>query len=282
MKIAVLGANGRIGKRIYTYLLKRYEVYGFDLCNGPFYRIDLRKESKPFMKFDTVINTAGTFSFSLPPQVLYEDNVATAINAFRFFMLSEAKQFIHISTTGVYGKVIYLPADEYHPKNPRNRYETSKDIAEQKLLSLCRLYKREVIILRPSLVIGIEHPYGIEQLKKLFFHLKNITECIPFFNFGNKRIQLTSIEFICRVVEALIKKGIRGGIFNIAEINIYINDFLKRIGEETGIKLLCLLPHWLLYLLKPVMGVVKLHPAWIDYLSNVSYATERIENLLKS
>ena len=64
------------------------------------------------------------------------------------------KRFIYTSSSMVYGDFQYAPADENHPKNPKDIYGGMKLAGEIITESFCRRYKIPFTIIRPSAVYG--------------------------------------------------------------------------------------------------------------------------------
>jgi len=280
-KIAVLGAGGKIGKSIRKNLEKKYDVTGFDIkTENDCIFLDLRKNFKPPFKFNTVINATGTFSFSLPYQVLYEDNVITAVNAFKFYLLSEADQFIHISTTAVYGASKKPLIEEESFLSPENKYEKTKKIAEDKIIELSKRYRKSFIIIRLSLVRDAEKIYGLHKILSLFSFFGNTIGFMPFIRFDFKKTHTVSMDFLIKVINILIEKEIKNGIFNVADKIERIDDFFQENAKKFNLKLIKVFPEKLKFLLPPFILAIGIHPLWLSYLNERIYKTEKIQKLL--
>ena len=67
---------------------------------------------------------------------------------------NKIKQFIHTSTSEVYGTALYSPIDEKHPLQPQSPYSASKISADNLVMSYHYSYGLPVAILRPFNMFG--------------------------------------------------------------------------------------------------------------------------------
>ena len=112
----------------------------------PFFNIDLRdsKALKDFFdqnEFSAIIHFAGLKSVSESiqyPSLYYENNVLGSKNLIECIKAKRIKKIIFSSSATVYGKPLYLPIDETHPRQPTNPYGESKAQVED-------LYFKEMI-----------------------------------------------------------------------------------------------------------------------------------------
>jgi nucleoside-diphosphate-sugar epimerase len=109
------------------------------------------------------------------------------------------KRFVFVSSIGVHGDAsLDKPIDENSPTNPHSPYTKSKYLAEKGLLEIADRTGLEVVIVRPTLVYGLNAPGNFGKLIKLIAKL-------PFLPFGfcnNKRSfisvdNLSDFLFLC-------------------------------------------------------------------------------------
>jgi len=85
------------------------------------------------------------------------------------------ERFVYASSSMVYGDFIYRPADEDHPKNPKDVYGGTKLAGEVITQSFGRRYGIEYTIIRPSAVYG---PTDVNRRVSQIF-VENAIEGIP-------------------------------------------------------------------------------------------------------
>ncbi len=112
------------------------------------------------------------------------------------------KQFLHISTGGVYGESVYTPMREDHPHHPPDAYSLSKEAGESAVVHKMREYGIPLTVFRPTGVYGpystyaagsfyvvpsILRYYGVRRLPGFtggksitFVHVKDISGAIAF------------------------------------------------------------------------------------------------------
>lgn len=84
----------------------------------------------------------------------YEVNVKGTINILEFARKNDVKRLVNASSSSVYGKVEYLPFDEYHPTQPISPYGVSKLVAEHYCRVYNELYDLPTVSLRYFTVYG--------------------------------------------------------------------------------------------------------------------------------
>lgn len=153
------------------------------------------------------------------------------------FLLKETvdsgiRKFINASSSSVYGKTVYLPFDEEHPKNPVSPYGVSKLAAEHYSRVFYEIYGLQTTSLRYFTVYG---PRMRPDLAISIFTrnaLKN--EPVTVFGDGEKSRDFTYIDDIVEANILAMKKG-NGEEFNIGSgSRITINELAEKILEITG------------------------------------------------
>ena len=142
-----------------------------------------------------------------------------------------SETFIYISSVKAAKDCVTGSLTEDVLPDPKTAYGKSKLKAEEYLMSNLPEGKN-VFILRPCMIHG---PHNKGNLNLLF---GLIARGIPYplGAFENQRSFL-SIENLCFLIDQLIKKPIKSGIYNVADDKpLSTNDLIKLMGESTGKK----------------------------------------------
>jgi dTDP-glucose 4,6-dehydratase len=150
----------------------------------------------------------------LSPNPAFETNLRgtfTLLNAARQF---GAGRFVHISTDEVYGSLAPpLEADENFPLRPSSPYSAAKAGSDLLALSYFTTYKTPVIVTRAS------NNYGPYQFPEKFIPLlvTNALEDqpLPIYGDGRQVRDWLHVEDHCAAIEAVLKRGREGEIYNI-------------------------------------------------------------------
>lgn len=123
------------------------------------------------------------------------------------------KRFMHISSTGVYGKRVSGLCDESTSCLPDNVYEKSKLAGEERLLAM-RNGSMQLVIVRPSNVFGEMHPWN-----KLLTWMKAVKSGKAFLA-GNPDNSFVNYVYVVDVAEAIVSLGesnlvVGGEVLNI-------------------------------------------------------------------
>lgn len=154
MKVLISGKDSYIGTNIKKYLEKN--------MNLAVDEIDVQKEKwkmNKFSKYNTVVHVAGIVhkKNSVSKEVYKKVNVDLTLEVAKKSKKDGVKQFVFMSTMGVYGVEKKLPfgnvIDENTNFNPKSYYGKSKLEAELKLQKL-EDEDFKIIIIRPPNVYG--------------------------------------------------------------------------------------------------------------------------------
>jgi UDP-glucose 4-epimerase len=162
MKIIVTGSSGQVGSYLVEYFSKEHEVIGLDNRPCPFpvaarfsKKIDIAKTrdlSAYFKDADWIIHTAAQVSVerSLKDPIFdAENNVIGTVNVLWNTFMSEARNFLYVSSAAVYGNPVKVPLPEDHPTNPMSPYGASKLCGEKYTLAFATAYGLSATIVRP-------------------------------------------------------------------------------------------------------------------------------------
>ena len=164
MKIAVIGAGGRLGAALMREYRRKFEVTGFDHADLDLSNRDQINKRVGTVSFDVLINAAAFTNVDLCET---QRDRAFHINAEAPRMLAEIcrdkdAKLIHFSTDYVFDgkkREAYTEEDE---ANPISVYGKSKRAGEQNVLAV----KGRHLVVRVSWVFGPDRPSFIDGLIK--------------------------------------------------------------------------------------------------------------------
>ncbi|MFM7390630.1 MAG: NAD-dependent 4,6-dehydratase LegB [Vampirovibrionales bacterium] len=88
------------------------------------------------------------------PQSYIDTNVSGTLNMLQAALQHNVQQFIHTSTSEVYGTARHVPIDEQHPLQPQSPYSASKIAADSLALSYHASFELPVTVARPFNTYG--------------------------------------------------------------------------------------------------------------------------------
>ena len=224
-KIIVTGASGFIGLNLIDYIKK-------NINSTSIQTIKLRYNLKQSFSFksNVIIHLAGIAhdsSNNINEKKYFESNYLLTKQLFDYFKKSNSKIFIYFSSTKVVSDSKNDVITENSTLDPIGPYSKSKYLSEKYILSQNIMEDKKVYILRPSMVYG---KYNKGNLNLLFNYLKHFFFW-PLGIYKNKRTYC-SIENINFIIENLLKKKIKSGIYNICDDNsISTNNLIKIISR---------------------------------------------------
>jgi dTDP-4-dehydrorhamnose 3,5-epimerase len=204
---------------------------------------------------DAVIHCAAIMSGygSAPRRRFYETNVLGTDNLLKACSGGRLKQFIHISTVGVYGKGRGEPLGEKAPYgNELSDYEWSKKEAELVVLRRARERHIPSTILRPSQLYGAGMYYGWPET------IKAIKEGVFLIPRGSGTIHLLDIKDLVKAVSlALFNETAMDKTYNIAGPQIYpVGAVFDLIADIIGVKRPGRVPYMPLYMTAVLLGFI--------------------------
>lgn len=238
MKIAIIGASGFLGTKLFNFFSKKYNVIGADIKKTAGIFIldatnakEVRKfiiDNKPDVVVDTVALTSS-LACEKNPELCRKLNYETAKNIANVCREIDAKM-IFISSTYLFDgeKGNYSEQDEV---TPINEYAKTKIMAEKEISKL-----KKYLILRIDIMYGYngkEKPNGVFDL---ILSEKEVRLREP-----NQFRQPVLIEDVVAIIDFLLERN-KIGIFHVAGLTkIKMIDFLKKleniIRKESKIKI---------------------------------------------
>lgn len=261
-KVLVTGGAGFIGSHITSRLLQEgAEVIVLDnLVSGKleniseylekikFIQKDLRDEDaleEALEGVDLICHQAALRSVPSSverPFEYHQVNVTGTLNLFLKAKDKGIKRIVYASSSSVYGERLDFPEKESDLPQPLSPYAATKLFGEYYAYLFTKLYGLEIVSLRYFNVFGprqsLESQYAVVVPKFITCLLKK--ERPPIYGDGTQERDFTYIDNVVEAnLLALVKEGVGGEVFNIADGNSksvnYLLEVLKEIVSEKDI-----------------------------------------------
>jgi len=239
MRILITGIHGFVGSNITKTLKQNHSISGLSHTSpqeAEMFRTFNWDELENIPPFDIVIHLAGkahdTKNTSQSNEY-FDINVGLTKTIFDHFLKSDATKFIYFSSVkAVADTVINNILTEDDIPNPQTPYGKSKLEAESFILSHSISKDKRVYILRPAMI----HGPGNRGNLNLLYSIISKGYPYPLGLFNNQR-SFTSIENLNFIIEKLIEKDIKSGIYQIADSeSISTNDLIISMAKVLGKK----------------------------------------------
>lgn len=190
----------------------RYRFVHGDICDG-----DLVGQILAEFRPDAIVHFAAESHVDrsiLAPLPVFETNLRGTFTLLEMARAHQVPRFLHVSTDEVYGS-IEPPheADENYPLRPSSPYSASK--AGSDLLALCyhTTFGLPVIVTRASNNYG---PYQFPE-KLIPLMISNTLEDrpLPIYGDGMQVRDWLYVDDHCRAIQAVIRRGRDGEIYNL-------------------------------------------------------------------
>lgn len=213
MIITLTGANGFLGKYIYSSIKSLYEVYTLGRKSSKI-NCDLSKNIPNLPLSNLIIHAAGKAhnkqNTSDEIQRFYDDNVIGTTNLLKGIeAVGLPAYFVFISSVSVYGLSEGNLITEDHPLLAKDTYGLTKIKAEAIIQEWCLKNDVKCTILRLPLILGIDPPGNLRAM------IKGIKGGY-YFNIGGGEQKKSMVlaedvaKFICKVCEI-------GGVYNLTD-----------------------------------------------------------------
>lgn len=263
MKILVTGGVGFIGSNFILHMLRSYAdlkivcvdslTYAADMNNlstvslNPnfvFHKADITEKMRIFKVFDDekpdiVVNFAAESHVDRSienPDIFLKTNIIGTANLMEACLRHGTKRFHQISTDEVYGDLPLdggAPFTEKSPVKPSSPYSASKASADMLVLSYVRTFGLDATVTRCANNYG-RHQYK-EKLIPTVVGKAMRGEKIPLYGDGKNVRDWISVTDHCRAVDAVIRHGRTGEIYNVgASFEISNIDLVKKILSVMG------------------------------------------------
>jgi len=258
MKLLVTGGCGFIGSNFVRYMIENVdcEIVNLDLLTYAGNRENLSDiEGGPNYEFvkgdvldqelirywsqwaDSIVHFAAQTHVDrsiLDPASFINTNIlgtSTLLEAVR--LTSPMKRLIYISTDEVYGDIATGEAQESSPIEPNSPYSASKASGDLMVRAYNRTFGLGVITTRTSNNFGpFQYP---EKFIPLIITHRLEEKRIPVYGDGLQERDWIHVEDNCRAIELILRKGVPGECYNIANGNSMPNlAIIRELLELMG------------------------------------------------
>ena len=243
MKILLTGANGFLGKVLYSHLISNISVETLSRFTGD-YTVELDKAIPMFRnRFDIVVHSAGLAHVSpkdmVDADLFYQVNVEGTQNLLRGLERVEVPdRIIFISSVAVFGETTGTLINEQTELNAIDPYGKSKIQAEHLIRNWCAVNNVKCTILRLPLVVGLNPPGNLGAM------IKGIRKGY-YFNIAGGSAK-KSMVLASDVAKYLIKASEIGGTFNLTDgYHPSFFELSENISRQLGKNRPKNLPFWL-------------------------------------
>lgn len=248
MKILVTGGNGFIGHTLVRHLLNEgNEVKVIDIKPIKFTHPKLEFVKKSVLEdirwemrdCDAVYHLAaelGVISSDRRPLNTLAVNIDGTVNVFRCALGTGVKKIVYTSSSEVYGEAREIPLKEDSPKSPVSIYGVSKLAAEMYAKGYVQEYGMDI---NPVRLFNVYGPgQGFDWVMPIFIQKVLNNEEPVVFGDGSQVRCFTYIADIVSGIEAVMKKGLKGEAYNIANTDqITMKELAELIIRISGKKL---------------------------------------------
>jgi len=226
MRILITGSKGMIGQRLVRKLGEKHTTVqmskemGMDITRST----DCEKASE---HVDVIIHAAAELDETKSPEEIWHVNVEGTQNMLHAAEKNDVKQFIFLSSVGVYGDT-HEKLNEKSKPNPITTYEKSKYEAEQRVWGMQEVFP--VTIIRPALVMG-PNTYW-EQI------FKTVKKGLPLIGKGENAWQMVEVgELIEFIVRCVGNEDAYNEDYIVAEKETHtLKEVVDMIAEIEGVK----------------------------------------------
>jgi nucleoside-diphosphate-sugar epimerase len=219
-KVLIIGAEGYIGRSVYSRISKVHETITIDLNNY---------NDTNFPGFDVIINLAAHSSVALcqlfPESAMY-NNLTRIERILR--NLSSKQYLIHASSASVYGIGNFESRESDFLPHPSNLYDETK-MAADKLISSAFHSGKKVASLRFGTVSGLSSTTRVDLVMNAMVLNAKTSGEISVINPEIRR----NLLFIDDLVEAILRliSSNAFGIFNLGSQNLTIGSLANTISK---------------------------------------------------
>jgi UDP-glucose 4-epimerase len=301
MRCLVTGAAGFLGVNLVEFLSEKgYKVIATDIPTSDFSEIkkfcediipcDLTSDtlSELFKKdIDVLIHTAGIFDLSANPKLMRRVNV-DAVERICRASLGKVGLFIHISSTGIYGKPEKIPADENTNPKPRNHYEKTKKEGEDVVKTYIKM-GINAVILRPTLMYGPRSKYGYAMLIGLYSLAREKGKKVLPSVKGGPMTHSVHVLDVAHAVDVATKRffsekisqdSADSRIFNVADDTpLPFGDMLEVIANACGVELKKSIPYFAARPLTLLISHLPIYDDLKEKVLNIWFEVAKEKNL---
>ncbi len=266
-KICVTGASGHIGNVVCRILASQgvsvraqYNSFKKSLEEVPVEKVscdifDEKGLNDLMQGCDLLIHCAAMISIQGDPSgIVFRTNTEGTKNVIESARRQGVKRMIHISSVHAVEELpLHLPFDESRPYKSAeaSSYDQSKAIPEQLVLESGKRGDLEIVILRPSSVLG---PFDFKPSQVGRALLDFYDENIPALPPGG--YDFSDVRDVAGSIVRAIEKGKNGEIYHLTGTYYPMTEFARVIHEVTGKKVpSIIIPYAVLRMVLPFISV---------------------------
>ncbi|MGL5486994.1 MAG: NAD-dependent epimerase/dehydratase family protein [Shewanella sp.] len=234
MKVAVTGGSGFIGKEFLKHAGNHFELLsisrnGNSDLNCKVFPDLFDVSAKDLAGVDAIIHLAGVAHGESISSIDYSIfNTNLTLHLAKEAAKANVKRFVFVSSIGVNGlsskENRFLPNDK---PSPHNSYAKSKLDAEIGLKAIEHENKIEIVIIRPTLVYGVNAPGNFSRLTRLV----KLFPLLPFGLINNKRDFIAVQNLVDLLVVCVKHPDAAGHIFLASDGHaVSTKDFTNAIA----------------------------------------------------
>lgn len=226
MRILITGSTGMIGSRLVKTLEKAHTIVEFSRKKG----FDIRSASdceKAAQRVDVIIHAAAELDETKTREEVWSVNVDGTRNMVEAAEKNDVKQFIFLSSVGVYGET-KNKLDEKSETDPHTIYEKSKKAAEEIVWGMQEVLP--VTIIRPALVVGPNSYW-----EKIF---TTIRKGFPLIGKGENAWQMIHVDdLVAFVARCVGNEDAYNELFLVAEKETHtLREVVDMVAEIENVK----------------------------------------------
>lgn len=259
-KVLLTGASGFIGRHLYSINPSKFRCVvreGGERFSYAYKVNSINSKTDwtdSLLGIDSIIHLAGlAHSHSNPSDDYRETNLLGTLCLAQQASKSGVKRFVFVSSIGVNGNAtLEKPFSIFDEPKPQNSYTSSKYDAEIGLKKIAAETGLEVVIVRPTLVYGLNAPGNFGLLTKF---VKKVS-VLPFGLANNKRDFIAVQNLADLLITCATHPNAAGHTFLASDMEtVSIKQFTDAIADGLGKKVLQLpIPVSLMKLAGKLMG----------------------------
>lgn len=246
LKIFVLGANGFLGSAICDYFLdigqsfipvtrngvSKYSPNGLSLPDFEGSILDVNGEHT------VIVNAIGSAhkdqrTVRANPQVFYEANERIVERLAKIALKAKVKRFIQISSIGVLGKNCRALISQDSLPQPVEPYALSKHRAELILKRIFSENLKELVIVRPTMVYGVEAKGNFARLKRLV--ATNLP--LPLRGLKNRKGFISDKNLASFLYTLCLSTNVSQVVYNVSDLEtLTMEKFIMELVEQSNSK----------------------------------------------
>lgn len=237
--VVLIGGYGFLGNAFASHLVARgrdvHAIGRVDWDSGRTTQLAASLKDRRPVVIDMAYATVPSSSFD-DPVGDFTANLGAIIKHLEFARELVVDRFIFVSSGGtIYGDQGHLPLDETAPKAPISPYGITK-LASEHYVGMYRRINVPTLIVRPSNIYGPgQAPFRGQGLVATAFGMALKGDTLSLFGDGSQQRDYIFIDDFCRILEAILARGMIGQSYNLGSgVGTSAGNLLAMIGRITS------------------------------------------------